>query len=125
MEGVLAYEYEGDHETALQRIQTALDIATRSGDRDLQAMALLDQGRILVSMGRLDEGQALMDEAMVAAVGGDVGAYATGVIYCNMIGSCESIADYRRASEWTEAASRWCDRQSINGFREVEFLHVW
>ena len=123
MEGVLAYEDEGDQETALQRVQAALDIATRSGDRDLQAMALLDHGRILVSTGRLDEGQALMDEAMVAAVGGDVGAFATGVIYCNMIGSCESIADYRRASEWTEAASRWCERQSINGFPGVCRVH--
>jgi class 3 adenylate cyclase len=123
LEAVVAHEGDGDHERALDHIKRALDIAGRAGDRDLQAMALLDQGRILVAMGRLAEGQALMDEAMVAAVGGDVGPYATGVVYCNMIGSCQRIADYRRAGDWTEAARRWCERQSINGFPGVCRVH--
>jgi class 3 adenylate cyclase len=123
VEAVRAHEGEGDNEKALPLIREALDIATRHGDRDLQAMTLLDQGRFLVAMGKLDEGQALMDEAMVAAVGGDVGPYATGVIYCNMIGSCQRIADYKRAGEWTQAASRWCQRQSINGFPGVCRVH--
>ena len=123
LEAVVAHESHGDHDRALEHIAKVLDIATRAGDRDLQAMALLDQGRILVAMGRLDEGQALMDEAMVAAVGGDVGPFATGVIYCNMIDSCQRIADYRRAGDWTEAARRWCERQSINGFPGVCRIH--
>jgi DNA-binding CsgD family transcriptional regulator len=33
-----------------------------------------------------------------------------------MIGACEHIADYARAGEWTEAAKRWCERQTIKGF---------
>ena len=123
LEAIVAHQGHGDHEGALEHIGKVLDIASRAGDRDLQAMALLDQGRILVAMGRLNEGQALMDEAMVAAVGGDVGPYATGIIYCNMIGSCQRIADYRRAGDWTEAAKRWCERQSINGFPGVCRVH--
>lgn len=122
-EGVLLHELSGDPEAALERIRVALEIATRTGDKDLQAVALMDQGRILVSMGRLDEGRALMDEAMVAAVGGEISPFFTGVVYCNMIGSCESIADYKRAGEWTEAAKRWCERQSINGFPGVCRVH--
>jgi class 3 adenylate cyclase len=123
MEAVQAHEGRGDSEAALDFVREALDIATAAGDTDLQAMLLLDQGRILVATGHLEEGQALMDEAMVAAVGGDVGAFATGIIYCNMIGSCQQIADYRRAGEWTEAAARWCERQAINGFPGVCRVH--
>jgi class 3 adenylate cyclase len=123
VEGVHIHEAGGDREEALRRARAALDIASRHGDRDLQAMALMDQGRILASMGRKHEGQPLMDEAMVAAVSGEVGPFATGIVYCNMIGSCEQLADYRRAGEWTDAARRWCERQSINGFPGVCRVH--
>jgi len=44
---------------------------------------------------------------------------ATAIIYCNAISACRSLADYRRAGEWTEAAKRWCERQAISGFPGV------
>jgi class 3 adenylate cyclase len=120
---VLAFEHQGDPEAGLEHAAVALDVATRFGDRDLQAVALMDQGRILAAMGRVDEGRRLMDEAMVAAVGGEIGPFATGVVYCNVISSCDQLADYRRAGEWTEAAQRWCERQSISGFPGICRVH--
>jgi class 3 adenylate cyclase len=42
-----------------------------------------------------------------------------GSIYCLTLGVCRSIADYRRAAEWTEAVSKLCERQSITGFPGV------
>jgi class 3 adenylate cyclase len=59
---------------------------------------------------------SLIDEATVAAVGGELTPYATGIVYCMTIVICRDLADYRRASEWTEATTRWCERQSIGGF---------
>src|SRR5207249_5470922 len=38
------------------------------------------------------------------------------VVYCNTISTCRDLADYRRAGEWSEAAKRWCERQTISGF---------
>jgi tetratricopeptide (TPR) repeat protein len=32
---------------------------------------------------------------------------------------CRSVADYRRAAEWTVAAAAWCERQAITGFPGV------
>ena len=52
----------------------------------------------------------------LAAVGGELTPYAAGNIYCITIGVCRSVADYRRAAEWTEAAARWCEREAITGF---------
>lgn len=113
----------GDLDGALEHATRTLDIGTRFGDRDLQAFGLFDQGNVLVALGQVTDGMALLDEAMVAAVSGELGPYTTGVIYCAMITTCERLADYRRAAEWTDAAQRWCGRQSIAGFPGICRVH--
>jgi hypothetical protein len=123
MRGVIAFEGQHDLETALTHAERVLTIGTRFGDRDLMALALQDKGRILVAKGQVADGMALMDEATMAAVSGELGPLATGIIYCNIIAACEGIADYRRAGEWTEAAKRWCERQAIAGFPGLCRVH--
>jgi len=114
---------ENDFDAALDYARQALTIGTRYADRDLLALALHDQGRILVSKGQVEAGLALLDESMVPAVSCELGAEATAIIYCNVITMCKELADYRRASEWTEAAKRWCERQSIAGFPGMCRVH--
>jgi tetratricopeptide (TPR) repeat protein len=113
---VTAFEGLHDSQAALTYAQQMLEMATRLGNRDLMVLGLHDQGRILARMGRVSEGTAMMDEATVAAVAGELTAWVTAAIYCNTITACEGLADYRRAGEWTEAAKRWCERQAIKGF---------
>jgi class 3 adenylate cyclase len=113
----------GDHDSALKWGTTTLEVGTRFGDRDLQAYGLLLQGKALVSKGQVKEGLALLDEATVAAVSGEIGPYASGIIYCVAISSTSKLADYQRAGEWTEASRRWCERQSISGFPGVCRVH--
>jgi class 3 adenylate cyclase len=120
---VLAFEGQGDFIAALEHADRALAIGTRFADRDLQALALHDRGRVLIAQGQVAEGQALLDEATLAAVGGELKPMTTGVIYCNVITSCEERADYHRAGEWTEAARRWCERQAISGFPGLCRVH--
>jgi len=45
------------------------------------------------------------------------------VAYCSMIAACRNTTDYRRASEWTDAAHKWCERQAISGFPGVCRVH--
>ncbi|HEV3407282.1 MAG TPA: adenylate/guanylate cyclase domain-containing protein [Gaiellaceae bacterium] len=116
LHGVIALEGMGDFDKAFTHAERVYEIATTFGDRELQAIGLHDQGRALVGKGRVDEGMALIDEATVAAVSGELSPLSTGVIYCNTITACEELADYRRAGDWTEAAKRWCERQAIAGF---------
>ena len=59
---------------------------------------------------------ALLEEAMVAAVGDELSPRAAAIVYCNATIICEDVADYRRATDFAEAAERWCDRQRISGF---------
>jgi class 3 adenylate cyclase len=114
---------EGDLERALELAETALDIGTRMRDRDVQALALQLKGMVLVGKGQVEEGLALQDEATVAAVSGELEPFTTGVVYCNVIWGASNMGDYRRAGDWTEAAKRWCERQSINGFPGVCRVH--
>lgn len=113
----------GDFDQAVEFGRQAVDTGARFGDPDLQALALVYQGMGKVGRGEAEEGLALLDEATVAAVGGELTPMMTGVVYCNMISTCQELAEYRRAGEWTDAAKRWCDRQAISGFPGLCRVH--
>lgn len=121
--GVIAFEGARDYDEAIALARRTREIGERSGDRDLQALGLHDEARALIAKGEVAEGRPLMDEATLAAVSGELAPMTTGVIYCNTIASCEQLADYARAGEWTEAARRWCERQSISGFPGLCRVH--
>ena len=93
-----------------------LDIGSRFHDNDLQAFGLMVQGLAHVAKAQVEQGMSLIDEATVAAIGGELTPRATGYVYCMTIVVCRDLADYKRAGEWTEATTRWCERQAIGGF---------
>jgi DNA-binding SARP family transcriptional activator len=97
---------EGNHEDALDQIDKALDIGGRFGDRGLEALALAYQGSVLVRLGRVREGTAMLDEAMASAVAGELAPVATALVFCRTISTCNDLGDYRRAAEWIEAVSQ-------------------
>jgi class 3 adenylate cyclase len=121
-ECVQAYN-SGNYERALELAQQTLEIGTQFGNRDLMALGLQDRGQTLVAQGQYSEGMALLDQATVAALSGELRPLTTGIIYCNTISACEEIADYKRASDWTDAARRWCERQTIRGFPGMCRVH--
>src|SRR4029453_10480172 len=108
--GITALIAKGNIEAALPELEQAHDIAARAGDRDTQVLALVGKGRALVQSGDVEQGLAILDEASTSAVSGELRPYATGLVYCATISSCRRVGDYRRAAEWTEAASRWCEQ---------------
>jgi class 3 adenylate cyclase len=122
MGGLLSW-FQGDFESAIGAYDAALGHAAGSGDRDLHAMSLHDKGHALCLLGRVGEGMGLLDEAMVAVVGGELDPDAAGYVYCGMIGICSKLGDYRRAGEWTEATLRWCERHSVPAFPGVCRIH--
>jgi class 3 adenylate cyclase len=109
----------GDLEAAIAHAERTLDLGSRFQDRDLMALGLHDKGSALVRHGDAETGLALIDEATVAAVSGELNPFATGIIYCGVIAASFDVGDLGRAGNWTEAATRWCERQSISGFPGV------
>ena len=88
----------------------AVEVGARAGDPNLQAIGAVYQGVALVEGGQVAAGIALIDDAALSAVNGELGLYATGTVYCNTIATCCEIADFRRASDWSNAARRWAER---------------
>ena len=91
--------------------QGLVEAAVAGGDADLAAAALMMSGGALIMAGRMATGLAQLDEAMVAAAGGDLSARATGMIYCVAIGICQELQELHRAREWSQALSDWCAAQ--------------
>ena len=109
----------GAVEEAIEHATLAREIGATFDDRTLVALGLVLHGGALVVSGEVERGLGLVDEGTLAAVGGELTPYAAGSIYCITIGVCRSVADYRRAAEWTAAAAGWCERQAITGFPGV------
>ena len=61
--------------------------------------------------GRTEEGFRLVDETMVAVTTGELSPIVAGIVYCNTIAFCQEAHEVRRAREWTNALTEWCDRQ--------------
>lgn len=114
-ESVQAFD-RGDLEAALTLADRVGQIGRANSDGNLEVLSLVDRGRILVATGRLEEGMSLMDEAMTAAVAGDVTPAIVGRSYCNMLAVCDQTGDIRRAAEWSQAAEQWCEESEASPY---------
>jgi DNA-binding CsgD family transcriptional regulator/tetratricopeptide (TPR) repeat protein len=101
----------GEWERARAVAREATGVGTRLGDRDLIAAARHVEGRTLLEMGWIEEGFALLDEAMVAVTSGELSPMMTGLVYCSVIECCQRVHALGRAREWTAALRRWCEDQ--------------
>lgn len=99
----------GDFPAAAEQAGRAVEVGERLGDANVSAMGLQLQGRALIEQGRIDEGVAMLDEAMCFVLAGQLTDLLTGIVYCVVVHVCRDLADLRRAREWTDAARSWCD----------------
>jgi len=107
MRHVMAAEYSAAADVAGR----AAALGERHHEPDLLAMALHVQGRALLRLERVEEGLALLDEAMVAVAAGELSPQVTGIIYCGVISACREVGALQRAHEWTAALTTWCEGQ--------------
>lgn len=103
--------FENDALAAYPEFVRAGEIAESFGDLDLVMFARLGQGYSLILQQQVSNGMALLDEVMVSVVAGELSPILTGIFYCQTIELCQSLFDLRRAREWTNALSRWCESQ--------------
>jgi DNA-binding NarL/FixJ family response regulator len=102
--------FEGEAD-AYSSFVDAGKIAERLPDPDATMFARLGRGYALILQGRVAEGMALLDEVMISVTADDVAPILAGIAYCQVIALCQAVFDLRRAREWTDALTRWCDSQ--------------
>jgi DNA-binding CsgD family transcriptional regulator len=105
------HEAAGDFEQAAAVAAEAASIAERFGDPDGFALASHAHGYMLIKAGRVSEGLARIDEAMLGITAGEVSPIVTGIVYCGVILACQEVFEVQRAAEWTAALTRWCEGQ--------------
>jgi ATP/maltotriose-dependent transcriptional regulator MalT len=103
--------FRGDFARAEETAARVVQTGRRFQDADLVAQGLNCLGRIMIYSGRVREGLALLDEAMVGISAGEVSPIIAGSVYCSMIEACQELSDFSRAASWTIALTRWCDAQ--------------
>jgi len=102
--------FEGDADVHAIFVEAG-KTAERIADADAAMFARLCRGYALILEGRVGEGMALLDEVMVSVTADEVSPMLAGIAYCQVIALCQTVFDLRRAREWTEALTRWCDAQ--------------
>jgi DNA-binding CsgD family transcriptional regulator len=97
---------------AERHAHAALALAHEIGDADIECMALAQLGRALVRQGRVEQGTALLDEAMTVALGGETSdPLACGDACCTTLVVCDGLADLDRAMQWCEAVVEFTERR--------------
>jgi class 3 adenylate cyclase len=106
IQSIVAAEILEDREAGLVHAERAIEIGRAVGDRDVETLGALEKGGMLIHLGRVDEGLALLDQAMARAVSGVLGPWASAASYCGTISTCAALGDYPRAAEWIDEVRR-------------------
>ncbi len=111
---VRAYErmLTGDMAGARHWARRAVEVGSRC-DPAACAIGRVAEARLLILDGEVQKGLALLDEAGVATVSGDLDPLSTGVVYCELVCALQGLALYDVAEQWTEAMERWCETNAI------------
>ena len=108
---MMRHIFGGEFEQAQAVALAVTDYGRRFHEPDLIANGLNAQGRLLCYAGRVPEGLAMLDEAMIGIATGEVSPIVAGEVYCSLIEACQEVSDYGRAAEWTSALTAWIDTQ--------------
>jgi DNA-binding CsgD family transcriptional regulator len=97
-----------DLDAAIELLEQGVRLARDSGDTDLELVALADLGEKHVMAGRVEEGLALIDEAMAGALAGEQNRLDTVVFACcDMLVACDLAGDLQRATHWCRVADQF------------------
>ena len=114
-DGHLAIFREQRPAHALERAEQAAGIARALDDIDLEMTAVALQGLALSSVGRIDAGTQLLDEACASLMSGEVEDPLLGsLILCYVVAACDRTRDFERADTWCRAMTDMCVRWSID-----------
>src|SRR5207344_1046883 len=114
----------GDIPHALEHFERALKLGARFANRELVTLARIGEGRMMIYLGDVADGMALLDEAMVSIEAGELSTVVTGNAYCTVIDACAELSDVLRCRSWTASMLRWCDtQQELVLYRGHCFIH--
>ena len=112
----------GDLDGARSWVRRAIDAGSKF-DPAARTIGQVADARLRILDGDVQEGLALLNEAGVATVAGDLDPLSSGVVYCELVCALQGLAQYDAADEWTEAMERWCKVAAIGSLHGRCRLH--
>jgi tetratricopeptide (TPR) repeat protein len=102
----------GDFQAARENSRQAIEVGGRCNPA-AAAIGRVAEARSIILAGDVPQGLALLNEAAVATVSGELDPLFTGLVYCELVCAFQSLAQYDQAEEWTSAMERWSRRKPI------------
>lgn len=100
-EGHLAFLYQDDHVTGRRLLAEAVELARSIGSTEVELIAGGLEGLALVAEGCIREGMRRLDEAVTAALSGELrDLEVAGQACCYVMRACEQVQDFDRAAQW-------------------------
>jgi DNA-binding winged helix-turn-helix (wHTH) protein len=112
-----------DLETALELAGRAREMGEHFSDPDLESLGLVYIGEASLFLGRIREGLAALDEAGASVVADELSPWAGGLVYCGVIYTCMTRADWQRAGQWTDQFTRWGEDKGVAGYPGLCRIH--
>ena len=103
----------GDLDAARTWSKTAIELGERQSEPTPAAFGRVANARLHIFEGKVAEGLELLDEAAVPILSGELDEMAVGMLFCELLCACQSLAQQDRVEEWTQAAERWRDAHGI------------
>jgi len=109
-EGMFAPVRQDKH----RAFHTALEVGRRTHDLELTFATLAYLGASLVHDDQVEEGMALLDEALAAVIGGEVDTFVViEEIFCQLFSACEYARDVDRADQWIRVGEQVAERRRL------------
>jgi DNA-binding CsgD family transcriptional regulator len=107
----LALNAEHDPAEARRLAADGVEAARSTGSVDYEMVCRALEGLALVADGNVREGMRGLDEAVLAAVAGEVeNVRVAEVICCHLIDACQRVRDLERAEEWCQRVEEIAER---------------
>ena len=102
----------GDFESARRWARRAIEIGSTC-EPSAAALGRVAEARSIILGGEVSHGVALLNEAAVATVSGELDPLTTGIVYCEVVCAFQALAQYDLAEEWTAAMEQWHRGQPV------------
>lgn len=106
----------GDVGAARSWTRRAIEAGIKHGQPAAAALGRVCEARCLVFEGDIEGGLALLDEAAVPVLSGELDPISAGVLWCELICACQGLGQRERAEEWTVLMERWRDSSGVGSF---------
>jgi DNA-binding winged helix-turn-helix (wHTH) protein/predicted negative regulator of RcsB-dependent stress response len=108
---------------ALGHALRACELGRSFADPDLEGLGRMQAGQAWLFTGNTPEGLNALDEAAVAVGASGLSAWAGGLVYCGVIYSYMTRADWLRAGQWTTEFTRWCEGKGVAAYPGLCRMH--